>query len=118
MNALAVMDVVPLEHCPTLERLEEDVERVKLAADALLALARDELRHRQDAEAEYTDGFNAGARIAANRAAYGLRLITRQLTRAQCVLVHPDDERHDAARQVFRWADQADPLDAPWRDAA
>lgn len=107
-----------IDHVPSLDALEEDADRVYREVARLLEHAKAELAHVQDAEAELADAFTVSARMAANRAAYRLRSISRQLVRAQCVLVHPDDERHEAAVTVLGWADDADRGDAPWRDAA
>lgn len=118
MSALETMRVPAIDHCPTIDQLERAAELVVTEAERLLERAREELCRVQDAAAELEDAFGGGALLVRNRAAWNLRKIARQLTRSQCALVHEDDERHAAARQVFRWADEAEPSDAPWRDAA
>lgn len=117
---MSAVQIAPpqIDHVPSLDALEEDADRVYREVARLLERAKTELALVQDAEAELADSFTMSARMAGNAAAYRLRAITRQLVRAQCVLVHPEDERHQAAVTVLGWADEADRGDAPWRDAA
>lgn len=72
------------------------------------------LLHRAQEEHERIDRARATGNDVAERAAlHRLARIARQLTRAQAVLVHPDDGRHRAAQAVIGYCDEADSGN-PW----
>jgi hypothetical protein len=93
-----LLDVGDFEHAAAL------VER---EAAALLRYAQLE---REKFDAACSRGDAMGQRVALSR----LARIARQLTRAQAVLVHPDDPRAKAAAQVIGYCDEADRV--PWAE--
>lgn len=88
--------------------LEHAGELVTREAAALLMYAQLE---QEKLDAARAVGDEVAERIALHR----LARIGRQLTRAQAVLVHPDDPRHDAALAVVGYCDEADQADRLWR---
>jgi hypothetical protein len=85
---------------------EQAVARVCREAAALLMYAQ--LEHEKIDRARASDDGPA-ERAALHR----LARISRQLTRAQASLVHPQDPRYAAARAVIGYCDEADAR-PPW----
>lgn len=109
------------EHAPTIDDVEADAERLRGELERLLDAARDKFRRVQDVEAELADVGEAeagGAIACRHKVLYDLRVIRRQLERAQAILVPVDDERRGPAVQALGWIDEAEREDRPWRAEA
>jgi hypothetical protein len=91
------------------QELEHQVELVTREARKLLEYAAIE-HERVDRSRAKSDPI--GEQLATQR----LARIARALTRAQAHLVHPDDDRYEAARAVIGYCDEAD-KNPPWRPA-
>jgi len=83
-----------------------------VAREALALVARAETV-REQLDRATANGEAPGVHIFTCK----LAAIARQLTRAQAVLVHPEDERYHAAQAVMGYCDEADQR-SPWEPAA
>lgn len=91
--------------------LRGDVRRIVKELRALLERAELE---REKVDAALAEGNSPAQQFATQRLAH----IARQLTRAQAVLVHPDDSRYAAAQAVLGYCDEADGKARPWSEPA
>lgn len=96
---------------PSLEGLERASELLLAEVARVMERARDNERRLQDCDAEAEVFDPVRARVAREQ-----RVIARMLTKAQCELVHRDDERYGAARKTHGYAVEADRDDADWKD--
>lgn len=105
------------EHAPTVDCLEADADRVTGELGRVMDAAREIFRRLQDVEAEHDpDDPDSGGGAAAvrHKLLYDLRVMRRQMERAQAILVPVDDPRRGPAAQALGWLDEADREDRPW----
>lgn len=107
----AVRSSVVENRAPTLEGIERASELLLAEVARVMERARENERRLQDCDAEAEVFDPVRARVARDQ-----RVIARMLTKAQCELVPPDDDRYGAARQTYGYAVEADKGDAAWVD--
>lgn len=96
-----LLDPVELEHA------------ADLVAREALALVERSTHVRDKLDEANARGDAAGVHIFTGK----LAAIARQLTRAQAVLIHRDDDRYHAAQAVIGYCDEADKRN-PWEAPA
>jgi hypothetical protein len=106
------------EHAPDADHLEELEAIVVRELAKLMEHGREQLRKLQDVEAEIAGGKNGGAQACRHKCLYDLRVIARQLQRAQAMLVPTDDPRGAVVPRVLGWLEEAEKEDKPWKTVA
>lgn len=112
-----------VEHVPTVDHVEHNAELVTRELARLVEHARDRLRMLQDVDAELAavddyDRVAGNALLRRHKLAYELRVICRQLTRAQAALINAADPRAPLVGVQLGWLAQAEQDDRPWKLAA
>lgn len=113
----------PTERVPTVDHVEHNADLVTRELARLVENARERLRAIQDVDAELAgideyDCTAGSALLRRHKLAYELRVICRQLSRAQAQLIAADDNRAPLVADQLRWLEQAENDDRPWKLAA